>query len=365
MDFSFVRRSSRDASGEEGDRAAALKNSITEGSSRIFGSVMAKKTGLLDGLSSKFDQVFNSDEQDVPKPSPSGAESSMPFDYTSPYSTITAPQKPIHPKSRVPPPKPPAPSRASRSNGQTPRQYSADTSSIGSGRSSPRVDGNLGKHGRQVTMPAYTTHPNDEYKVNLGRSGIMAGIPSLAKTFPEAPSGKESYAVNGILNEIRPEAIDSSPKKSYNTTNTTEVSVVTDTFASYSSPYTSASAECSPHYTSSSCDRSLPASGSEFPSRNVSNTEPKRSSTAEHTPYLTTHARDKDLLVITPTSGAALPMPSIKPTQSDPIGSGYESDGGDSSATEGCDEVLSDPEDLDYDGDLGGEVIDGRDDLQK
>ena len=378
MDFSFVRRLSADASGEDDDRAAALKNSITEGSSRLFGSVMAKKTGLLDGLSSKFDQVtqvLGADEQEVTKPTPPNATGSNTANsgYPSTAATSTPPPRP---KSRVPPPKPPAPSMASRMNGQLPRQYSADTSSIGANNRSPasRAAG-LGKQGRQCTMPAYTSHPSDDssYQSSLGRSGILAGIPSLAKNKADGQNStsdpRGTYSVSEVLTEVRPEAIDSSPKKTpysnYDTnSSTTEVSVVTDATSPYSSPYSSPYAKTtsynsgSNHVPHDTNYKPSTTSGDELMS-GISYSTTSKAPTSDTSTLLAPQQKDKDLLVITPTSGAALPMPSIKPTKSGERG-GYISDGdGDSSATEGCDEVLSDPEDLDYNGELNPADTDG------
>ena len=52
----FGRQTSREALQET---TRHLKSSFTEGSSRIFGSVMGAKKGLFDGISSTFDQVVN------------------------------------------------------------------------------------------------------------------------------------------------------------------------------------------------------------------------------------------------------------------------------------------------------------------
>lgn len=56
MSFPFGRQTSRDAL-EETRRS--IKSSLTEGSSKIFGSVMGAKRGLIGGLTSTFDQVVN------------------------------------------------------------------------------------------------------------------------------------------------------------------------------------------------------------------------------------------------------------------------------------------------------------------
>lgn len=56
MAFPFGRQTSRDAL-EETTRS--LKSSLTEGSSKVFGSVMGAKRGLFAGLTSTFDQVVN------------------------------------------------------------------------------------------------------------------------------------------------------------------------------------------------------------------------------------------------------------------------------------------------------------------
>jgi hypothetical protein len=115
MDRVFGRRSSQEAFGSEDDSEASggvaqLRSSITEGSSRIFDSVLAKKNGLFDGISSKFDQVLKiGDSVDEPSQSPTVK--------SPPYTSSDSSNRPA---KKLPPPRPARPNV----NG---RQYSVDS----------------------------------------------------------------------------------------------------------------------------------------------------------------------------------------------------------------------------------------------
>ena len=414
MDFPFGRRSSRDAGGEE-DITTSLRSSITEGSSKLFGSVMAKKTGLLDGLSSKFDQVTNVLGDQEGQKTKTTVESGETRDTFGESSAETH----SRPKSRVPPPKPPAPSAHSRLNGQLSRQYSADPGSLSRGSQSPslgRSAGSLGKQGRQVSLPAHATVPDTSSF--LGRSGVLDGIPSLANrsskpatppppskptrtgTSYSPPTQKPYSAVSDIVAEIRPEQLDSKTTTTYDNSGTTEeVSVITDStnssgysdrFSSkpggYNSPYTTGTVQ-QPSYTPVSYNTDarskdstqiksaipslnskitgsdllpgIPCAPSNHGTYNASPPASTKAAVDDSASFLAPRANDRDLLVITPTSGAALPMPAIEPViKTKKNMDGYNSD--DSSATEGCDEIASEPEeDLDYNGEIEGGAAGG------
>jgi len=55
----FNRQASRDLLMSAEDKGRTFKSSLTEGSTRLFGSVMDAKKGILGGITSKFDQVVN------------------------------------------------------------------------------------------------------------------------------------------------------------------------------------------------------------------------------------------------------------------------------------------------------------------
>ena len=132
MDTPFTRQSSRDA----------LRSSITEGSSRIFGSVMGAKRGLIGGLTSTFDQVVNivgggdDDDTAVAGRSAAGggvkdAQQSPPTDGTAAAAATASGGGGVGvqpPKSK--PPKPPAPMSRQRSdlnvNNGSVKQFAAD-----------------------------------------------------------------------------------------------------------------------------------------------------------------------------------------------------------------------------------------------
>ena len=103
MDFSSIgRRLSQDHSwdGEAADaRAAALKASLSEGSSRLMSSVRATKKDIFGGLSSRLDQVQNALKGVAGEPSGGGREGELP-----PASPGAAPRRESRPKPQKPPP---------------------------------------------------------------------------------------------------------------------------------------------------------------------------------------------------------------------------------------------------------------------
>lgn len=106
----FGRQTSREAL-EETTRS--IKSSLTEGSSRIFGSVMGAKRGLIGGITSTFDQVVNivggSEEAEGGSSVAGAAEAQPPRDGAQQQQ-----QPPMRPKPK--PPKPPAPVTRQRSD---------------------------------------------------------------------------------------------------------------------------------------------------------------------------------------------------------------------------------------------------------
>ena len=313
----FLRKGSAPAM----ERGSKIRSSLTEGSSRLFGSVMAKKNGLFDGISTKIDQVQSAlslgGESDGEMEASEGATAASP--QTPNAKTSPGVSSPVTKKPQRPPAPPRMDSRTSVNGG--PRQSFSDMPSSPGPMSPPASTINFDE-------PLYPAdqHPNPMSTSMTGPSGRptrnnpflndnMVNRGDASAVSAEVPGQRGPPQIPRVAPPpVNPRASDGRPRGADNV---------------FSGGFSLGGSGGQP--------RGGGGGGFLAPS-------------------------PQDLLAITPTSGEALPMPDIEPEQAKirPTRDGrpgepgdyYDDSDDDSVATEGCDEF---PEPGDYAGVEGGD----------
>lgn len=311
MDRVFGRRSSQEAYGSEDDSEASgvsqLRSSITEGSSRIFDSVLAKKNGLFDGISSKFDQVLKiGDSLDESSPSQS------PTVKSPPYNTTSSDSKPA--AKRPPPPRPARPNV----NG---RQFSVDSYTDSPPRTPP-------PRPQKAASVCY-----DQYNPDKRWSFDKSADVNWSNTGNKAPEYNRR-ASSGVPGNPFREAVGNP------FTTDAEPKVKSPPPADFGGPFSGGK---------QGADMDLMGGSNPIPGiSQAANSDIGGGLMAP---------QQRDLLAITPTMSETLPMP-VEPSQYTSTGrhklERSHTDGsgdGNSSATEGCDDVANTNDFADYDHD--------------
>lgn len=355
MALPFGRQTSREAL-EETTRS--IKSSLTEGSSRIFGSVMGAKRGLIGGITSTFDQVVNivggSEEAEGGGSVAAGtSEAQPPKDDAPPVPP--PPQQPVRQKPK--PPKPPAPVTRQRSD-------------VDANGTVKQFDG--GRVSRQNTVPVGSV-------VQTGTDDCCPPQSTETSGQPDFADGKQRRKI-----DAKP------PLKRRNTNpfmDDYDPSAVEPDYAAGGGPPTAAGgggggggevplvADVGSEDTGGCGVKVAPTQRYSEPSEawNSRDVGPPTSSDTVSSllPGIPTNVRgrvdeggrgcgvsslsapNRDLLAMTPTSGAALPDPQIVPERRRQA---TESDA-DSEGTEGCDDELDEEDQLaaaEDDADTGG-----------
>ncbi|KAK2156010.1 hypothetical protein LSH36_224g07014 [Paralvinella palmiformis] len=409
MEFPFGRQTSRDSLRSKTEEAGrSLRSSITSGSSRLFDSVMSKKNGIFDGISSgitsTIDQVktiggagTDDDEEAVPdrrrtsedassertpsesgsthtptrqphpKATPPGGQPQIPqpaprrsrSPVQEPGGRPAPPQpaqrkqpqqpphKPTRPSTTKPPParpaRPPAPSRGKVNGsirgqpgpGRFSRQQTAPADFDPSGTSTDAFDSPQSPNRRQYSLRSGSVDMDRDAETRFFDGEAAAAAP----TNPDVPGpditstrisrnpflDNPDHECTQVLTEaeVYPASRGSRPEAN---------STLSDL-----DPIGTSAKQASGSLLGTDLLPGIPR----VPSNNMALLAPSQ----QH--------ESRDLLAITPTSGEALPMPSIEPTTHRRTSDTeiYDDSDGDSVATEGCDEA-PDPEDYggaDYD----------------
>ncbi len=323
MDFSFGRKGSKDAEGEEEKKSfkdsfagiteggaklfrrlslsqdeeggSSIKDSITEGSTRLLGSLGAKKEGLFNGISgitNKFDQVLGKGEGEAGSTPPLTSPKSPPgSQQRTPDSSAqrTPERKSSLTRGDGPPPRPPPIRQDSRSSMKGPP------------KPPPPKFNKAGSNGsvKQYSTESLPQSPPQSAGYSSGGSGSGYGSPRAQQQGPRT---------NPFEKTSPPPTFDQARQNqfTYEAASTTRTPAAGSEYNQYGDPTAAPS----------SAMRGAPVGGSAGGGLAAPN---------------------QDLLVITPTSQERLPDP-VKPNRDD-------SDA-DSSATEGCDDIV-DPSDFD------------------
>lgn len=309
MDFPFGKKSPGGGGGPSLWKAEGnFRTSLTEGSSKLFGSM---KNGLIDGISSKFDQVVNivggGEEEDSEEEKAAAAAQPRHQPQPQPRPQPRAPDQPKQrpgqpaPKQR-PPGRPPAPRQGSTSSNGSVKQYGGvkRQNSAPVGYENQYSEGGFSADAPGGAVSDITPKPSDS----------QTDADQASSRYPPRPKPMLRRNTNPFLNE--------------------DGSLIEDD--AYQAPGTQTNIFST-------------ADGSRRDE--LGNLGPS---------FLGVQASPKDLLAITPTSGEALPPPQIEPQRAPHHKSDhhthhnedvvYDADSdADSEATEGCDEVP----DVEYD----------------
>ena len=421
MEFPFGRQTSKDSLlGKTGEAGRRFGSSITTGSSRLFDSVMSKKNGLFDGISSGITSTIDrvstisgvtggEDEeegaaaaaaQSAPSPpAPHGREQMPPHhrEQVQPPPQQPPPSGPQAPserrspsQSRQPQPAPrssrppvqkqesappipaqrPPPRKPISSTNRPPPARPSRPPAPGRGKSNGSIRGQPGpgRFSRQQTAPADfdpsgASEAANEQEALGPRYGRRSGSVDLDQDsgFQDSSAAGSNTSPPGA--EITSTRISRNPFLDNPDHECSQVLTEAEVYQG------TARVKISPNPMDSVVSEFDPTPKTNRMAQGMLGSDllpgiprvPSNNTALLAAPQQPGSGRD--LLAITPTSGEALPMPSLEPTidrRHSDVDEIYDDSDGDSEATEGCDEV-ADPEDYggtDYDyGAAGGDNI--------